>query len=257
MRTRNVIIVAVIAIIATLAIAYFFWGRNQKSDTPTTPTATTQVQPNSPCDKIPALKAELANKIQELKQVIADKEAIQTELNDAIDQCRGPLKHGDTLNIRIIKDGKNASGKRARTTNSSSTERSPQSSSSEYRASEKPSVETSVTGGSIAKDLICFNVRDMDGSSFWPALAIDNGVKIAGAVINGSLDGWNISIFPVDEISGLYGTTTSGIIFVRADLIDQFGPTTIRTSGSPNGWKSWVEMQRNGDYYITPPLRNR
>lgn len=266
MNQRTVSFILAGIIVLLLVVGGFYIMNNKKASEPT---KTSQVN-QDPCADTINLIADLKAKEEavqnaeiELRQLIDERNIAKQKLSAAIKKCRPHLSNGDTLHFEIIKPERKSpapskqTGKSAPPTNTSSkSESDGQNVSSRYSAPAQHSVNTSVTGGNTPKALLCFNVRDMDGSSFWPALAIDAGTKIEGAVINGTGDGWNISIYPVEQVSGLYGVTLSGRMFVKAELLDQFNPTVIKASGSPNGWKTWVEMELetiNGeDYYITP-----
>jgi len=268
MNQRTIIIILSLVLGLVIAfLAYNLISQNIKATAP----IENQVK-DSPCSDTINLQEDLKQKIADInnaevsiRQMIAERNQLQKALNAAIKRCRPNLSSGDTLYVKVVKPdvvtGKNLrnnysqpSQTQSQTSKSSASEG--QSVSSEYRAPEQKSVSTSVTGGNTPKALFCINLRDMDGSSFWPALAIDAGQKVENAVLNGTGDGWNISIYPVSEVSGLYGVTSDGRMFVKAELVDQFGPTVIKMSGSPNGWKVWAEAQLetvNGEnYYITP-----
>jgi len=104
----------------------------------------------------------------------------------------------------------------------------------------------------------CVNIRtDLSGrrddSSFWPHLEADPPTSVvAEAVPNGSNTGWNIKLPPVKKIEGLYGWSENlRVIFVRADLIDKFGPTNVSMAGGMNGWpKIWPFAQKENGYYV-------
>ncbi len=262
-RTIIIILSAVLVLVIVL-FGYNMLSQNKKATAPIENQVNT-----SPCADTINIQADLKQKIADInnaelaiRQMIAEKNQLQKALDAAIKRCRPNLSSGDTLFVKVIPEKKamlnNAnSTKTIKSTKSSVSESSgPQSVSSEYRAPTTKSVSTSVTGGNTPKALFCINLRDMDGSSYWPALAIDAGQKVENSILNGTGDGWNISIYPVSEISGLYGVTTDGRMFVKAELVDQFSPTVIKMSGSPNGWKVWAEAQLetvNGEnYYITP-----
>ncbi len=270
MNQRNVIIIlSVVLVLVIVLLGYNMISQNKKA---TAPIIENQEQIATPCADTINLQNDLKQKIadinyaeMDLRKMIAGKNQLQKALNAAIKRCRPNSATGDTIYVKVVEPDASA-GKSSRnnynkpsqtpTQTSKSSANEGQTVSSEYRAPEPKSVSTSVTGGNTAKALFCINVRDMDGSSFWPALAIDAGVSIEGAVLNGDKTGWNISIYPVDAVSGLYGVTKDGRMFVKAELLDPYGPTVIKMSGSPNGWKFWAEAQletHNGeDYYITP-----
>jgi len=266
MNTRRLNFILAGVIILLLAVGLFFVLKGQFNQVKPTQTEV------SPCADTLTLQKDLSKIIAKIdsseiaiRTLIAEKNHLQKALNAAIKRCRPDLSSGDTLYVKVVKPevipGKSSNNnysraKQPQTQTNKSTATEGQSVSSEYRAPVQKSVSTSVTGGNTPKALFCINLHDMDGSSFWPALAIDAGQKVENAVLNGTGDGWNISIYPVSEVSGLYGVTTDGRMFVKAELVDQFGPTVIKMSGSPNGWKMWVEAQLenvNGEnYYITP-----
>lgn len=263
-RRLNFILAGVIILLLAVGLFFVLKGQSKQSeatvDSPCADTIYIQKDLSKICAKIDS--SEIA-----IRALIAEKNHLQKALNAAIKRCRPNLSSGDTLVVKVVPDVPEKSEqketpvkpriKNTKQSNSSVSESSGQQNvSSEYRAPAAKSVSTSVTGGNTPKALFCINLRDMDGSSFWPALAIDAGQTVENAVRNGTADGWNISIYPVTEVSGLYGVTTDGRMFVKAELVDQFGPTVIKMSGSPNGWKTWVEAQLetvNGEnYYITP-----
>lgn len=124
-----------------------------------------------------------------------------------------------------------------------------QNTSSSYQAASDHS-STSVIEGTSHREIFCINVHDMDGSSFWPQLAIDAGDQIENIVLNNTRDGHNVSVYPTKEIVGLFGVTLDKRVFVRADLLDRFGPTIIKISGSPNGWRAWIVAEKIGSYYV-------
>lgn len=259
MRTRNIlIIVAVIAVIAILIGYFMFSAKKDAKKTNTEPTQTTQVAP-LPCTDTAALRADLESKEEDVRlaggdveQAIAERDAAKKALRNAIRKCQPHLSNGDTLYVKIIDDATkpNRSYRKA-TKPSQVSEAGNTTATGKYVPAPKPNVSTSVIEGKTPKAKFCVNVRNMDDASFWPHLAINAGMQIEGAILNGSGKGYNIFIDPVDEVSGLYGATTDGRMFVKANLLDKFSPTTIKMSGSPNGWTSWEVANLEGDYYIT------
>jgi hypothetical protein len=258
MKTKNIIIAVVAAIIIIGAIIAYFVYSADKDAKATDESTTTQVQAPQPCVDTAALRADLDSKKNAVRtakgdaeQAIAEMNAAQKALDNAIRKCKPHLTSGDTLVVKVIyEDAKSRSKSSSRISRSET--RGGQDVTSKYSEPAKKSVVTSVTGGNTPKALFCVNVHDMDGASYWPHLAIDAGMEIAGAVKNNTGDGYNISIYPVDTPEGLYGATTDGRMFVKAELLDKFNPTVIKMSGSPNGWKVWEEANLEGDYYITP-----
>lgn len=260
MRTRNIlIIVAILAVIAIL-VGYLIYSAKKDAKTNADPTPTVQTTPQ-PCTDTAALRADLESKEEAVKnagndvnQAIADRDAAQKALRSAIRKCQPHFQNGDTIYVKIISDdGRAKSNRSYRKPNkpSQTVVDGSTTATGEYVPAPKPEVRTSVIEGKTPKAEFCVNVRNMDDASFWPHLAINAGMQIEGAILNGSGKGYNISIDPVDEVSGLYGVTRDGRMFVKASLLDKFSPATIKMSGTPNGWTSWEVATLQGDYYIT------
>ncbi|MDD2680876.1 MAG: cell division protein ZapB [Patescibacteria group bacterium] len=109
----------------------------------------------------------------------------------------------------------------------------------------------------------CVSVRtDLNGrrdsGSFWPHLEGNPPTgAVQEAVLNSDGTGWNVKLPPVDKIGGLYGWSDNlRVIFVKAEILDKFGPTNVSMSGGMNSWpKIWPMAQKeNIDgvyYYVT------
>lgn len=165
--------------------------------------------------------------------------------------CLKNRENGDTIFIKMVSPAKANKIKHTGTKKRSpKTETKQQNLTGDFQSAPDRSVSTSVIEGTARKEIFCINVHDMDGSSFWPQLAIDIGDQVEGATPNNTRDGHNITIYPVREISGLYGVTLDKRVFVRCDLLDRFGPTIIKICGSPNGWRTWVTAEKVGSYYV-------
>ncbi len=172
----------------------------------------------------------------------------------APEPCLKNRENGDTICVKLVPPVKINKARRVSTgeirRKSTSQTAKRQNNLSSYQAAPDRSVSTSIIEGASRKETFCVNVRNMDGSSFWPQLSIDIGDQVEGAIQNSTHDGHNITIYPTKEIVGLYGVTLDKRIFIRCDLLDRFGPTIIKVSGSPNGWRSWVVAEKIGSYYV-------
>lgn len=248
-----VLIGIIIIILIGAAYLYLSKGKTEKNTTTTEQVTTQPQQPvtTQPQPAVPTCEELVAQKQKTADSLAAIAERAKTEAKiaaDALKQAKKSCQKADASGNKPIIIYVQPNGGTSSTVSNS---KGAQVVTGEYTAPAAKNVSTSVSGGNTPKGLFCVNVHDMDGASFWPQLALDAGMEVEGAVWNKDQSGHNISIFPVDQPSGLYGVTTDGHAFVRCDLLDQFSPTVIKMSGSFNGWREWVEAEKIGSYYVT------
>ena len=254
---RNTIIggVIVVIILAILAAAYFSRPSVKPEDKTGIEIVTTPPPPvaANPCNDILTLKQELLYAQDELLKAQEKVNLIKIDLKAANEKCAEltqVTKEESTPVTKKQTSKKTSSG--GGTSSSTVSKTSGQASTAYYEEAPKPAANTGVRTGKISKVLICFNLRDMDPSSFWPALTIESGGNVEGQALNQDGTGWNILTYPVENPIGLYGACTDGRIFVRADLVDPFGPTVIRAGGGTKGtWSNWLTLTRQGEYYVS------
>jgi len=239
----------ILLIIIIIVLSYLLLNKTQKEQPKESSAQTAQTVP-VPCEQVDTLT--LLNDLAAINQLAAQKAA---ELATAR-KCQDK-----TLNV-VVKIIDERTTKKSHTksvirystkpvkTVSVRSRPSSETVESEFLGADNPPAISSVREGSAQKQIFCVNVKDMDPNSFWPHLGINVGDQIEGAIRNPDGTGYNISIYPVSEISGLYGVTTDGRVFVQADLLDKFGPTIIRVSGDPNGWQRWETAYLENGYYV-------
>ncbi len=268
-KKSNNLVYALIAVIVLLLIgaAYLYSskGKTEKTEpvitlvdpnaantTPTTNTAPT----STPCADADAFKAEYLAKKAFAETAIKDANAAWGKYQNALELCTESNDVGGKLKVSTSSPKtttqRSYTSSPGTTTVKSTTVTSGQNVSSNYQAAPARSVSTSVIEGASRKETFCVNLSNMNPDSFWPQKAADNGDQIENSVLNSTADGLNISIYPVAEISGLYGVTKDKRVFILATLLDKYSPDAngIVVGGSPNGWKTWVHAERVGDYYI-------
>lgn len=226
------------------------------TNTTNTPPTNNAVTPSSPCADVEMYKTDLIEKQSLAKTAVKEANDAYQRYIDAINDCNDASA---VVNGRLklsVNGGQSTQTQVTRspstTTVKSTTVTSGQNVSSNYQAAPARSVSTSVIEGASRKETFCVNLSNMNPDSFWPQKAADNGDQIENSVLNSTADGLNISIYPVAEISGLYGVTKDKRVFILATLLDKYSPDAngIVVGGSPNGWKNWVHVERVGDYYI-------
>jgi len=260
----------IIAVLVIALIGYWAYNTSSKQNAennteqvaPIDPnTANTNPTPNltapsSPCADVEMYKNDLIEKQALAKTAVKDANDAYQRYIDAINDCNdaSTVVNG-RLKLSVNGNGQPTQTQVTRspstTTVKSTTTTSGQNVSSNYQAAPARSVSTSVIEGASRKETFCVNLWNMNPDGFWPQKAADNGDQIENSVLNSTGDGLNISIYPVSEVSGLYGVTKDKRVFIRADLLDKYSPNGIMIGGSPNGWKNWVAAERVGEYYIS------
>jgi len=247
---KNILLVVLVVLLA-LAI-YQVAKKTERAKSPVTekvvvPDTTAVItEPADPCSQISALTKELAEAKNSLAAAEKKVKAAEIDLETIIEKCR--LENGIKEKVVVKQVTRKATPKAAESP--SQQETAERVVSSYERSEPKPAVMTSVISGPARKTIFCVNLRDMDGASFWPHIAIDAGDIIEGAVLNQEGTGYNISIHTTERVEGLYGATNDGRLFVKASLLDKFGPTIIKMSGGLKGWSTWRTAQLVGEYYI-------
>lgn len=219
----------------------------------TTPPTTSTVVNSTPCADADFYKAEYLAKKAIAETSINEANAAWSKYQSSLELCNELSNVGGKLKVSTgpkTTTQRSYTSSPGNTTVKSTTVASGQSVSSNYQTAPARSVSTSVVEGASRKETFCVNLWNMNPDGFWPQKAADNGDLIEGSVLNSTGDGLNIVIYPVSEISGLYGVTKDKRVFIKAELLDKYGPNGIMIGGSPNGWKSWVAAERVGDYYI-------
>lgn len=249
-KNNGWIILAVAIVIALLLVAYFVGQKNQEPVL--LPDDQVEITPPikvaNPCEDILLLKQDLLFAEADLLKAQEKVNMTKIDLQAAQEKCSELTKIDKKSSVK-----KRTVKKTSSPSSSSYVEKkSPPSSTSYYEEPAQPSVSTGVRTGSSSKTLICFNLRDMDNSSYWPALTIEAGGSVEGQTKNIDGSGWNIETYPVPEPEGLYGACTDGRIFIRADMVDGLGPTVIRAGGGTKGtWNNWLTLSLQGDYYVS------
>lgn len=251
------IIVAFVLLIGFIILTYLKKEPGQQITPPPPPiemadTTSQQITPpppatnDNPCQDVLSLKTELEKAQEKLQAAEKKVNIVKIDLQAAQKKCAEITGVNESTKTSSPTSTK---AKQQRST-TISTPAEPQQVSSRITSAPANNVSTSVTEAGLGKALFCVNIRDMDDSSYWPQLAIEAGDVIEGAVLNQSGDGHNISIGLVTTPTGLYGATTDGRIFVKASLIDKYGPTIIKMAGGPKGWNTWRTARLVGEYYI-------
>ena len=211
-----------------------------------------------PCSQISLLRAELAARQAATTQAAKAEADAQNAYNRAKKDCLGEDKEESIKSSSNRNRPPNKSeGKKAATvepTEKEFTQAAEQYVSSSRSLGPTHDVSTSVSDGDIKMVTFCVNIHGTDPSSFWPHISIHSGGSVEGAVLNGDGTGYNVKIYPVETISGLYGVTFDKEIFVQCDLLTAWSPTDIRIGSDYHWAQPWKSSQvQNIDgiaYYV-------
>ncbi|MBN2884932.1 hypothetical protein JXE04_03330 [Patescibacteria group bacterium] len=256
MNRNQVIGTAVfIAIIAVIAIFFLTpYSRQGETTVNNCPQSDTQVVVGLPVSSDSLVRMYQENSRLKAKNEEFECEKITNELESEIMELKAENKKL-RREIDALKKG-------GATRQSSQSISAGQNVSSTYNEAKATPVTNTYTTSVPDSQEFCGNIRtgldgERDSGSFWPHIEGDPPTSIvAEAVPNASHTGWNIKLPPVNEITGLYGWSDNlGVIFVRADILDKFGPTNVSMAGGMTGWpKIWTFAQKeniNGtEYYV-------
>lgn len=242
----------ILLVIIIIVLAYLLLNKPEKEQPKKSSAQTEQAAP-VPCEQVDTM--ELVNDLAAINQLAAQKAAELAAARKCQDKTLQVVVK--IIDERTTKQSRTKSvvrysksdSKPAKTVSMRSRP-STETVESEFLGADNPPAISSVREGSARLQNFCVNVKDMEQNSFWPHLGINVGDEFAGAVLNSEKNGYNIAIYPVSEISGLYGVTTDGRVFVQADLLDKFKPTIIKMSGDPNNWDTWETAYLENGYYV-------